>query len=665
MKKTVIVRGPALSRSGYGEHCRFLLRSLKHHEEYFDIHLLNTNWGKTNWLHEDNEERAWIDSVINKTLMYHQEMERDQKQIEYDISLQVTIPNEWDKLAKVNIGVTAGIETTMVAPQWVEKSKLMDKIITISQHSKQVFERSKYDAQNKQTGQVVKDYCCTTPIDIVGYPIKNIQPADIDIDFKTDFNFLTVAQWGPRKNLENTIKWFVEEFIDQEVGLIVKTSIMRNNILDRDYTKKKVEKLLESYPNRKCKIYVLHGNMSEQEMTALYQHPKIKALISLSHGEGFGLPIYEAAYNNLPVIAVEWSGHLDFMTMPVKNKKGRVKDKAMFATVNFSLAPIQEEARWEGVLEENSQWAYADQGSYKMRLREVYKDHSRFISHAKKLKDYLLATYQPETQYTKFAESILGEKIQKIETSDLPKISIITSVFNGDDFIESFLQDMTRQTIFKEKCELILINANSPGNEEEIILKYKEMYPENIIYHKLEEDPGIYGVWNIGVEMSTGEYLTNANLDDRKAPWSLETHAKTLYANSNVDLVYADMLITDSPNETWEKNSSNDRKYNFPEYSFDNLKMVNMPHASPMWRRSLHAEHGFFNAKYRSAGDWEMWLRAASQGSVFKKINNVLGLYYFNPTGISTNPDNFSWKQEEESEIYETYADVELESEAA
>jgi len=338
----------------------------------------------------------------------------------------------------------------------------------------------------------------------------------------------------------------------------------------------------------------------------------------------------------------------------------------MFATVSYSLGKIQEEARWEGVLHEESQWAFAEQGSYKMRLREVYKDYNRFKSQANKLQIHIMANYQQEQQYQKFAEAILGEKIQKIDIADLPKVSIITSVYNGDEYIRPFLEDITRQTIFKEKCELILINANSPGNEEEVILEYKEKYPDNIVYRKLKEDPGIYAVWNMGTEMASGEYFTNANLDDRKAPSALETHAKALYVDPSVDLVYADMAITDKPNETWENNTSENKRYNFPEFSFDNLKMVNMPHASPMWRRQIHEKYGFFDAKYKSAGDWEMWLRAASQGSKFKKIDGVLGLYYFNPTGISTNPENFSWKQEEETEIYEKYADMAaLEDEAA
>ena len=272
------------------------------------------------------------------------------------------------------------------------------------------------------------------------------------------------------------------------------------------------------------------------------------------------------------------------------------------------------------------------------------------------LKAHVLETFAAPKQYEAFATYVSSSPTAKVAVEDLPKISIITSIYKGDEFIRPFLEDITRQTIF-DRCELILINAASPGNEEEVINEYLEKY-DNIVYKKLKKDPGIYGVWNKGVKIATGEYLTNANLDDRKIPTSLERHAAELFINKDIDLVYADMAITHRPNEVWEENSSQGKRYNFPEFSLENLKMVNMPHASPMWRKSMHEEYGFFNKKYKSAGDWEMWLRAATKGSKFKKINGVLGLYYFNPTGISTNPDNFGWKKEEEREIFETYKDV-------
>ena len=125
--------------------------------------------------------------------------------------------------------------------------------------------------------------------------------------------------------------------------------------------------------------------------------------------------------------------------------------------------------------------------------------------------------------------------------------------------------------------------------------------------------------------------------------------------NEDVDLVYSDMIVTDKPNETWESNSSNGRKYNMANFSFENLLLMNMPHAAPMWRKSLHEKYGNFDEKYKSAGDWEMWLRAASKGSIFKKINSISNLYYFNPKGISTNPENNSWKRKEEEEVFKKY----------
>ena len=121
------------------------------------------------------------------------------------------------------------------------------------------------------------------------------------------------------------------------------------------------------------------------------------------------------------------------------------------------------------------------------------------------------------------------------------------------------------------------------------------------------------------------------------------------------------MLITDKPNETFELNSSEGRAYNFPDFSYDNLRMTNMPHAAPMWRKNYHDKYGLFDDNYKSAGDWELWLRGASQGSKFKKINGSYGLYYFNPKGISTNPENFSWKRVEEQEVYKKYKDIEPE----
>ena len=401
--KKVLVRGPALTRSGYGEHTRFILRSLKQYEDLFDVYLIPVNWGGTGWVYEDTEERRWLDSIVAKTAVYQQQNPSPN----YDISMQVTIPNEWEKLAPINIGVTAGIETTRVSPAWIEKGNLVDKIITISEFAKSSYANTVYTVSDNETGQVVNNgFRCTTPIEVVHYPVRETDIKEFDLDLTTDFNFLINAQWAPRKNLENTIAWFIEEFIDQEVGLILKANIVNNSLIDRLETEKRIKSINQNYPQKKCKIYLLHGDLTAGEINSLYCHNKIKALISLAHGEGFGLPMFEAAYNGLPVIAPDWSGHTDYLYVPIKDKKGKIKKKPYYAKVDYDMAPVQKEVVWENVLVKDSMWCYPKQGSYKMRLRELHKDYGRFKSQATKLKKYICDNFTQEKKYKEVVDIV-------------------------------------------------------------------------------------------------------------------------------------------------------------------------------------------------------------------------------------------------------------------
>ena len=401
MRKKILVNGPALSQSGYGEHTRFLLRSLKTREDVFDIYLNNLNWGKTNWLFEDDDERRWFDFLLQKTMFHAQQKGT------FDLSVQVTIPNEWQQIAPVNIGVTAGIETTKVSPQWIEKSWGVDKIITISEHSKNTFENTSYQATNNQTGEKFTAKC-TTPIEIVHYPAKVQEKKTLDMDFDYDFNFLTVAQWGPRKNLENTVKWFMDEFKDKEVGLIVKTNFAKNCLLDRRLTYNNLRGLLEQDKDRKCKVYLLHGYLTDAEMNSVYQHPKVKCLLSATHGEGFGLPIFEAAYNGLPIIAPAWSGHVDFLYMPKKDKNGKIKNKSMFSKVDYNLIPVAEQAVWEGVVQKDSMWCDVKESSFKIKMKDMIDNWERHKKRALDLQEYVLDNFNQEKQYKTFVDSILS-----------------------------------------------------------------------------------------------------------------------------------------------------------------------------------------------------------------------------------------------------------------
>ena len=177
-----------MSRSGYGEQSRFALRWLRAHEEKFDIYLIATNWGVTSWLYEDTEERRWIDQLLAKTVTYQQHGGQ------YDMSLQITIPNEWQQLAPVNVGYTAGIESDMIAPVWIEKAMMMDRIIVISNHAKHGFENTSFQATNNVTGETIQDYRCTTPIETVNYAVRNfdLEYEPLNLDLKHEFYFLVV-----------------------------------------------------------------------------------------------------------------------------------------------------------------------------------------------------------------------------------------------------------------------------------------------------------------------------------------------------------------------------------------------------------------------------------------------------------------------------------------
>jgi glycosyltransferase involved in cell wall biosynthesis len=192
-----------------------------------------------------------------------------------------------------------------------------------------------------------------------------------------------------------------------------------NTVTDRHHSYKHLKEYLDQrFKERKCKVYLLHGEMTDEDLAALYQHEKVKALVSLAHGEGFGLPLFEAAYYGLPVVCPDWSGQCDFLYAPTKNKKtGKQTLKPHFARVDYDLQPIQKEAEWAGVLHPGSMWCYPKKNSYKSRLRDIYKDHKRHLSRSKKLRKYLIKEFVPEKMYDKFVNAMHIEFEEKQEQS--------------------------------------------------------------------------------------------------------------------------------------------------------------------------------------------------------------------------------------------------------
>jgi len=399
MTKKVVIQAPLLSRSGYGEHARLVVDALSSRPDLFDLYVSPTGWGKMPWITDTDHKRKYYDFLIAKAHQYKGP---------YDLAITVSIPNEFLTVAPKNIGITAGIETDCVTPQWIYNANQMDRLIVTSRHAKSGFVDKKISLQDDQgQSQVIE---MTKPIDIINYPIKNKTPQDLSDKLKldTDFNFLCVSQWGPRKDLENTIKWFVEEFKDENVGLVVKTSKVKNSIADRDWCTTNISRLLSAYPDRKCKIHLVHGTMTEEEIHGLYTHPDIYAYVTTTHGEGYGLPLFEAAYSGMPVIAPGWSGHMDFLCIDKKTKSGKPKRQTMFEKVKYTLQPIGKEAEWPGVLDPGTKWAYANEESYKKSIRKAYENISVLERQAEDLAESIKKTHAQHIIYEQFVDAVSG-----------------------------------------------------------------------------------------------------------------------------------------------------------------------------------------------------------------------------------------------------------------
>jgi glycosyltransferase involved in cell wall biosynthesis len=409
MKKKIILKGPVLTRSGYGEQARFALRSLMSRQDLYDIYIQPLQWGRTSWISEQTEERLFIDSCIKKTVDYIQQGGS------FDMSLQVTIPNEFEKMATVDIGYTAGIETTVVSAEWLQKiNEIVNSVIVVSSFSTHAFKNTTYSGElNGQPATLKLD----KPIDFVNYAVKDYDHVEpLNLNLKNDVNFLCVAQWGPRKNMDATLNWFVEEFHNEDVGLVIKTNITKNSIMDRTAIFERLKSQLSAkYPDMKCKIYLLHGDMSEEEMHALYKDPKINACISFAHGEGFGLPLFEAAYSGLPIVCTGWSGQLDFLVD--ENKKER------FYNVSYDIRKVPEHVLWENVVVADAMWSFPREQSAKQQMRQCYNDIvSKNKMDATAYVSELKERFSKEKMYEKFVSLVEEQAPENLAANNMDEI---------------------------------------------------------------------------------------------------------------------------------------------------------------------------------------------------------------------------------------------------
>lgn len=390
MKPKMLFRGPVTTASGYGVHSRQLLRAIIASNMY-DVHLAATNWGQTPFIHDDTPFMR-----LMKEMMVKRETDPSAK---YDISVQVTIPNEFEKLATVNIGVTAGIEVDRASPEWIKKiNENVDVLFVPSKHSAETIAKVVYRTQDGQHELKLNKPIFVVP-EGVETTVFNTEPPlkedVLDFEIGPDFNFLFVGlgldkgMGEDRKNVTTLIKWFCETFKgDQDVGLVLKLSLVNHSILDFEMVKRRIADIKRSTDCGKFpEIKLIHGKLSERQLAALYKHPKVKAMVSLTHGEGFGLPLIEAAACGLPIIATNWSGHIDFLS---------VEGKKRFVPIDFDLAEIPQASVWSGVMEAGSRWANPRENDTKQKLKKLVLSYEKPKEWAGELAKHIAEQYNVE-----------------------------------------------------------------------------------------------------------------------------------------------------------------------------------------------------------------------------------------------------------------------------
>ena len=435
MKQYIVVQGPIATRSGYGDHTRDLVHSLIAMDKY-EIDIISLPWGACpmDALNTENEkDKLIIDRIVRKNISKQP-----------DIFIQVSVPNEFClspdgkpvKPGKFNIGVTAGIETTQVPAEFIEGCNRMDLIIATSEHSKAGLIGTTYNKLNNQTQQKIGELKCETPVEVL------FEGLDLDVYFKTNeldksivdelsavkekFCYLFVGHWikgnlgHDRKDVGMMIKTFCETFknVNQRnrPGLILKTSGAGFSIIDRDEIFKKITSILKPYGNKAPNVYLLHGDLSDAEMNSLYNHPKVKAMVSFTKGEGFGRPLMEFGITGKPIIASGWSGQLDFLK------------PEHCILLPGQLTKVDRSAADRFILQE-SQWFTVNYQYASNVLKDLEKNYKKYLENSRKQPKYIKDNFSLDKMTEKFTE-ILSKNVtitEQVSSLKLPKLKKVGS----------------------------------------------------------------------------------------------------------------------------------------------------------------------------------------------------------------------------------------------
>lgn len=408
MKPLIVISCPIDTFSGYGARSRDIALSIIKSDKY-DVKILSQRWGATpfGFLQSDNPDHKLIIDCM---------WAQPQLPKQPDCWIQITVPNEFQPVGKFNIGITAGIETTICAPQWVEGLNRMNLNLVSSNHAKKILETSMFEEKDNKTQQIIRSIKLEKPVEVLFEGVntdiyKKLESVntlnELNI-IKEDFNFLFVGHWlqgeigQDRKDVGMLIKTFLETFKNkkQRPGLILKTSAGNYSILDRDSMLEKIRQIEASVNGDLPSIYLIHGELSDNEVNELYNHPKVKAHISFTKGEGYGRPLLEASISQKPVIASNYSGHLDFL------------DSNMSTLFSGELTQIHPSAVVKDLLIPESKWFTVDYKKASNILEDIYKNYKKYISKAKK---------QAYRSRTEFSLEKMSEKLLSIMEENIPK----------------------------------------------------------------------------------------------------------------------------------------------------------------------------------------------------------------------------------------------------
>jgi len=407
MKPLLVISCPIDTFSGYGARSRDIALVIIKSDKY-DVKILSQRWGATpfGFLQKDNPDHKLIlDCIWGQPQLPKQP----------DCWIQITVPNEFQPVGKFNIGMTAGIETTICAPQWIDGLNRMNLNLVSSEHTKKVFENSVFNEKNQQD-QVLRSIKLEKPIEVlfegvntdIYKKLKSVNTLNELDTIKEDFNYLFVGHWlqgeigQDRKDVGMLIKTFLETFKNkkQRPGLILKTSAGNYSIMDRDSMLEKIRQIEALIDGDLPSIYLLHGELSDDEVNELYNHPKVKAHISFTKGEGYGRPLLEATLSQKPVIASNYSGHLDFL------------DSEMSILLPGEITQIHPSAVVKDMLIPESSWFTVNYSKAAETLEDVYKNYKKYINGAKK---------QAYRSRTEFSLEKMSENLLNILDSRIPK----------------------------------------------------------------------------------------------------------------------------------------------------------------------------------------------------------------------------------------------------